>query len=287
MSKYTVEVRFLCETYAGYSESQGFKKVNEIIEKAIPYIFEEFPIFDESYRNVLETKILKHYYNQEIGAETPGLWQLWLNTRLNEIMPYYNQLYKSALLEFNPFYDVDYTTDYTKEGRDTKEENFNETKENNLTSNSSTETASGTHDTTSSNANAEDSTDTQRASMDKFSNTPQGTLIEEDLLTKYLTEARGITDTTSSHDLSTSKQDVKSDTTSNADSKTNTTQESGQILKHDLNHTIDTLDKYLEHVKGKRGGQSYSQLLTEFRDTFLNIDLQIIEELQDLFMGLW
>lgn len=287
MSKYTVEVRFLCETYAGYYESQGFKKVNEIIEKAIPYIFDEFPIFDESYRNVLETKILKHYYTQEIGAETPGLWQLWLNTRLNEIMPYYNQLYKSAVMEFNPFYDVDYTTDYIKEGKDTKDENFNETKENNLTSNSSTETASDTHDTTASTGNVEDSTDAQRSSMDKFSNTPQGSLIEEDLLTKYLTEARGITDTNSSHDLSTSTQDVKSDTTSNADSTTNTTQESGQILKHDLNHTIDTLDKYLEHVKGKRGGQSYSQLLTEFRETFLNIDLQIIEELQDLFMGLW
>ena len=70
----------------------------------------DFPIFDESYRNVLENKILKHYYTREIGAETVGLWKHWLCTRLNEIMPYYNQLYNSTLLEFNPFYDVDLAT---------------------------------------------------------------------------------------------------------------------------------------------------------------------------------
>ena len=111
MSKYTTEVRFICETAAGYTESVDYDLVEETIQKAIPKVFNfDFPIFDESYRNVLCTKILKHYYTREICEETVGLWKLRLNTRLNEIMPYYNQLYKSELLEFNPFYDVDITT---------------------------------------------------------------------------------------------------------------------------------------------------------------------------------
>ena len=34
MSKYTTEVRYICEHYAGYDESKDFTSVAEIIEKA-------------------------------------------------------------------------------------------------------------------------------------------------------------------------------------------------------------------------------------------------------------
>ena len=70
MSKYTTEVRFICEHFAGFDNSQGFTKVDEIIEKARHSIFEKYPIFDENYRSVLENKILKHFYTREIGSET-------------------------------------------------------------------------------------------------------------------------------------------------------------------------------------------------------------------------
>ena len=82
MSKYTTQVRFICESYAGFDESVGYSKADEVISKAIPMVFDfEFPIFDEAYRNVLCRKILRHYYTREIGAETVGLWKKWLNTR--------------------------------------------------------------------------------------------------------------------------------------------------------------------------------------------------------------
>lgn len=46
-------------------------------------------------------------------------------------------------------------------------------------------------------------------------------------------------------------------------------------------------DEYLQKVVGKSGGMSYSAMLLEFRETFINIDEMIIEELTDLFFGLW
>lgn len=113
MSKYTTEVRFICEEAAGLSESKGFADVNAIIQAAIPKVFSfNFPIYDEQYRNVLCTKILMHYYTREIGEETVGLWKLRLNTRLNEIMPYYNKLYETERLKINPLINVDYTTSH-------------------------------------------------------------------------------------------------------------------------------------------------------------------------------
>ena len=111
MSKYTTEVRFICETFSGLDESKGCFNINEIVQQSRSKIFSfDYPIFDETYRGVLETKILKHYYTREIGLETVGLWLHKLDVKMNEIMPYYNQLYKSCLLEFNPFYNTDFTT---------------------------------------------------------------------------------------------------------------------------------------------------------------------------------
>ena len=59
-------------------------------------------------RQELNNKILNHYRYREIGQETFGRWLFELNTALNEIMPYYNQLFYSADQDFNPIYNVDY-----------------------------------------------------------------------------------------------------------------------------------------------------------------------------------
>ena len=110
MSKYTTELRFICEQLSGESESQLGDKVDSVIEKARSKIFNfSYPIFDEEYRSVLETKILKHFYFKEIGFETYGMWHTYLNSTMNEIMPFYNQLYESEKLKFNPFEDTSYT----------------------------------------------------------------------------------------------------------------------------------------------------------------------------------
>ena len=112
MSKYTTEVRFICEQQSGLSESRGYGDVGEIIEGARSKIFDfNYPIFDSNYKPTLETKILMHYYTREISEETYGLWKLRLRTRLNEIMPYYNKLYESELIEFNPLWDTDLSTE--------------------------------------------------------------------------------------------------------------------------------------------------------------------------------
>lgn len=59
-------------------------------------------------RTELNNKILNYYRFREIGQETIGRWLFELNTALNEIMPYYNQLFYSADQDFNPIYNVDY-----------------------------------------------------------------------------------------------------------------------------------------------------------------------------------
>lgn len=115
MSDYTTQIRFICESKSGLTESVGFNGIKEAIENSVDDIFSfDWPIFDEAYRVPLEIKILRHFYTREIGEETFGLWQLRLCDRLNVIMPYYNQLYRSELIKFNPMYDVDLTTEHER-----------------------------------------------------------------------------------------------------------------------------------------------------------------------------
>lgn len=253
MSKYTTEVRFICENSAGLSESEGADNVDSILDKCWDKVFNfDFPIFDKNYRQVLCRKILKHYYTREIAHETVGRWKLALNAKLNEIMPYYNQLYKSELLEFNPFYDVDLTR--SREGSGTS----------NRTSNN-TETNSGTSKNVSSGSGTSN-TDT----LNRFSDTPQNSM-----------DTQGITDS------------VPLTTVTKVNEDNTTTNESTDTLTRNDNKTgsgtenINNTDKYIETVKGKQGTENYSSLLKKFRETFLNIDMMIIEDCSDCFFTLW
>ena len=255
MSKYTTEVRFICESKAGLSESAGCDNVNDIISKSWDKIFTSKAVFfDESYRAILCQKILKHYYLREIGSETVGIWKLWLNTRLEEIMPFYNQLYKSALIEFNPLYDVDLKRTHNRKIDSSKQD-------------------TGTSQSVSSgeiNASGTSSGSSNNAKKDLYSDTPQGAItgLENE---NYLTNARKVTDTGS---------------TSNENSSTGTNK---TTVNDDTSNTgtANSLEDYVENVSGKQGSESYSSMLLKFRETFLNIDMQVIEEFSDLFMGLW
>lgn len=235
MSKYTTQVRFICESKSGLEVSGGSGNVDNIIAGSWNKIFtSKAPFFDEAYRSVLCQKILKHYYLREICCETVGIWTLWMNTRLEEIMPYYNQLYESAKIEFNPMHDVDLTREHKR--TENEEANSNRT----ITSNGN-------------------STSTNN-SKELYSDTPQGSITNLENNT-YLTNAT---------------------ITENA-GKNTTTLDNGDVLTSN----VDTTEDYLETLVGKQGTESFSSLLNKFRETFLNIDMLIIEEFSDLFFGLW
>ena len=239
VSKYTTEVRFICESKSGLSESKGCDNVDEVLDKSWDKIFTtKCTFFDETYRSVLCKKILKHYYLREICSETVGIWKLWMNTKLEEIMPYYNQLYRSALLEFDPLKDYSVERTHKRTGTDGKT--------------SSTDT----------NENSSGSSSANTTDRELYSDTPQGGLngLESE---SYLTSARKNTSEQSSNSSVTSKSGT------------------------DYTESVNSTEDYTEKVAGKIGSSSYSKMLTEFRETMLNMDMKIINEFEEMFFGLW
>ena len=456
MSRYTTELRYICESYASAEKSTEYSSVEDIIRDSVNKVFDfDYPIFDENYRNVLNTKIIRHFFTREIGFETVGLWKLKLNTKMNEIMPYYNKLYESEALHFDPLHDFSYTrsgnrsgskngeygetvgvhttrdiSDNTKTTLDSKiVENGTEggtvkvdkTGTNSVQDNKSnvidtngtvTVEHSGTitsADTGSINGNEKgiiqtndtgtvivtnegdvktaisnnQTTDTYVLEQgtnenttdvyDLYSDTPQNrVLTQSDIDTNdgsYLTNNRftrtinnGNTnntvntngtvtdssdktvthDTTNTKTLNTAnKKDINVDNTKTLNTTNTKTMDNDDTETTDMNKTetltgtstetknlsdletraltdsknvsrddvtdvdrfvsesgdrdsekngtnkVNSMEEYLETYSGKRGTASYSKLLKEFRETFLNIDMMIIGQLDDLFMQLW
>ena len=236
MSKYTTEVRFICENASGLTKSVGFNDVESVLDKSWSKIFSDFPIFDEEYRAELCKKILRHYYTREICCETVGRWKLFLSDKMRNIMPYYNQLYQSELLKIQPLVSVDRSVTHKGIGSETKTTKTN-------TTNTSSSSTDGSTDTWS-----------------YYSDTPQGSISGLDS-NEYLTNAT---------------HNVGSDGTNSRLNDATSENETGTGVRKDM---------YVDKVLGYEGNQS--EMLLKFRETFLNIDMMVIDELKDLFFTLY
>ena len=292
-ASYTMDVRTICETYANV-ESPGWSDqttVDTIIDSAIPKVFNfPFPIFSEDYRKTLEHHILQHFYTREIAFQTVGRWKLGLQQKLNDIMPYYNKLYESQELDVDPFNNIDVT--------ETSESSGNTTSKNNTTRNGTSvtngssetnDTADGTSGTeTNGTTTTNNSQDTTANRTDAFSDTPQGTLSNVDNLT-YLTNYRKIGEnnnvTDTEEQTTTGNADVTTHDETNSNTKTNSQTETDST--ETASGETTNSGNYTKTIKGKNTGTSYSELITAYRETFLNIDMMIIEELEELFLQIY
>jgi hypothetical protein len=86
----------------------SLRKVYEITKGNIG--LDDYPVFEgapEGFREALNAKILNHYYTREIGMENVELWRFHMRRLMNEIMPFYNKVYKAELREFDPLSTID------------------------------------------------------------------------------------------------------------------------------------------------------------------------------------
>lgn len=255
MSKYTLQLGVVIDGICKKkTPSRTYNEISQSIDYAIPTIF--YPVTfwntsDAGYRNTLCRKILYHYYNDEIAYETVALWIQALNVRMAEIMPYYNNLYDIEKKKFDPFQTADYKR-VTEDKRDTKDNN----KSTGKVESSTEQTAKDTD---------------QFTKYDLYADTPgnglQGMEGEAWDDKYYLTNATKQTN------------DESKQTSGKSYGTTNET-------KND-DRTINETGTTTETITGKDGSVSYSKLFTEYRESLINIDMMIIDELKDLFMGVW
>jgi hypothetical protein len=91
-------------------------ELRKIDERLIDDALSHYPIFSEDYRSTLNSKIKTHFWFNEIGHETVDIFLFQLKVKMNEIMPYYNQMYESELTKRDPFLTVRMTSKNTSTG---------------------------------------------------------------------------------------------------------------------------------------------------------------------------
>jgi hypothetical protein len=93
-----------------------------------------YPIFDELYRPILNGKIIDEYFNQEIGTETIDNFALIMRKKMDQIMPYYNQLYQK--IEYSALMSMDIHSVGEQHTEGNEEASSNSTSAQNTTSGS-------------------------------------------------------------------------------------------------------------------------------------------------------
>lgn len=97
MSNYTIMLRHIIEN--------GVKDIG----------LNDYPIYDESHREELNQKIINHFFFREIGFETFGVFKFKLRAKMHEIMPYYNELYKTLDIDYDMLSTHDLTETMERE----------------------------------------------------------------------------------------------------------------------------------------------------------------------------
>lgn len=248
MSKYTTELRYpvtqrlkdmgLSADESNWPEAYGFIGLGD------------YPIYDESHRQVLNDKIMRRYWFREIGFETWGQFVWHVRTHMHEVMPYYNDLYETVGLITDPLSSRDMSYDETWT-RNESEDSTRERTEKTTTDSTSTANQSST-------------------SNDKnvFQDTPMNGLdtgaIEN---MDYATNVTFDTGSTESDSSSTSK--------------------SGRdVAQSDRDGRTGDFEGSKSHRE--RGfDRPQAETLLTYRKAIINIDLEVVESLADLFMGLW
>lgn len=116
MSKYTTQLRFPVEQFLTDIGQDNDEKNWKMIYDKLG--LNDYPIFSEDHRQVLNDTIIRHFYFREIGQETFAQFRFILRRTMFEIMPYYNMLYPviddiDPLHNYSRDWDEDWNVDNT------------------------------------------------------------------------------------------------------------------------------------------------------------------------------
>ena len=252
--------------------------LKELLDNGFDIGLKDYPIWDEEYRPILNEKIINHFLFREIGFETPALFHWYLNRTMHEIMPYYNQMYKTTIYEYNPIHNANYTEEYTLD-RMNKSTVESTSRNSGFSSEDSSGRTSGDGVTSEKRSNSE-SNEGKNVKID----TPQSPVSIGGMNVDNVTYASEV-------GLNRGKANVEGSTLTDQKTSTSTSESSTSEVTNDTfntgTSTDEKVDKYIRRLAGNYGVKTTQTMIMEERNLIINIDMDIINELESLFITLW
>lgn len=253
-----MQLRTLVESFSQFET--GLTTAQKI-EKGRAKLFDfDYPIFDPAYKKVFETHFIRNFYMREIGFETEGAFKFHLETWLIVNMPYFNKLFESELIEYDPLVNSKMESSHKK----TTDKDRADTRT--TTANSTTDET--TADDTTSNStengfNRELQSDTPDTRLAITTNDGAGVI-------EYASKIEEDKSTNSSN--ATVGRDVTHNSTTNND------------VDDNLNSEINETEDFIQQRLGKIGIQTFAKMIQEHRQAFIRVEKQMFDEMQPLFM---
>ena len=220
-------------------------------------------------REEINKKLLDHYKYREIGFETIGRFIDELRIAMDEIMPYYNQLFNSEDI-INGLEDIfgnlDVIEEFEEETTGDSSISGSETKSD------SSEASSEGSDTSSVEG------DSENLSKHITSETPQGNIAT--------TSASNIDSVSHADKVDWDKASNNSTSETHSSTNSSSSASSNSSVESSTAGTSSGSRKHTLHRKGNQGVNTYAHDMLEFRGLFDNIVMRIINDsrIKELFM---
>lgn len=247
----------------------------------------EYQFDDPVFKKKLEQAVIDFYYNYEIGQETPDAFKQRFKSRWLRNIDYYNKLYNTTLLEYNPLINSKMSEameqlSNSNSTQDSESESISngtsKTSDTSKTDSNTDNENTTTNDLTSTSVNSS-STD----SNEKTSDYPQQSIRGGD----YASGERVADTLTSSEGSSTNTGTVKNVGSSTGTSSItgNGTAESSDkgTSKSNTKNTNNSNTSYAKTIEGLTG-ITYQDLIIKERNNLLRIENMVIEEMKPCFL---
>lgn len=259
-----------------------------LAEKARTFVFNfDYPLSDAVNKADFEKMILNHFIHRRIGFETYQLWHIYLDNKMNEIMPFYNRIF-DALKNYGLFDRLNTEKHSAEKYQENVGISEKENKDRTYAATETTDTNTTNQKTDNTTSNTDTSLNSQTNSSadetNKYSDTPQDDL-QGIIDNRYLTDYRAIHNTASAtaEDSSNTsfKEDMTSDATGTLDTKFQKNDDTveNRDLSHDKDTAADT-DRWETLVTDI---PNRLDVLITYQKEFKNVMTQIYNDLDCLF----
>lgn len=240
-----------------------------------PKVYDLIPTREE-----LNERLLNHYKYREIGFETIGMFLDELRITMGEIMPKYNELFKTivTMAELpNPFDNVDVVETFEEEKTNTSQTDTTTGSTTTGTTNDSTQTTGTAQESaqTTGTASSYNKHINSKTPQDKLSVTAKG--IDS---VDYADEAQWNHDTSETSGSTTSNGETSGSSTTNG-STSETSEGSANVTSGGSESTKHTYTK-----KGNQGVNTFAHDMLEYRTQIIDVVDQIVNDrrIRELFM---
>lgn len=235
---------------------QDKTKMSDLAKESRATIFNfDYPLDESVSRESFECMILNHFIQRRINFETMTMFNLQLNVKLNEIMPFYNKMF-AASKNWELFEDGETTTRYydTERTSDNKESNITDNKSNSITNN------------TLDNRSTTSTSNTSDRRYSKLPNNDLQSVRDGKYVTEYNYDSENANGTDTSNSSGNSRNDTTSNTNNQTESNTIDKQKVEEIVKRTQSDRLSIYHDYQTNIKA-----IYTMIFKDLECLFLQI----------------